>query len=167
MDGWCHSFLIWGPVRGRSRSQFFQANLNWISGLSKIVDCVFNLLAVQHFATHSIEFNVQLFKLPPYFFQLHAIPWFLAILRMQEMGVTVIAPVHDAVMVEGRIEAEEEVLQKTQEAMRWASEKVLTGFPLDSDMKVVEYPNRYMDEERGADMWNKVMGIVGGPPYIP
>ena len=86
---------------------------------------------------------------------------------MQEMGVTVIAPVHDAVMVEGRIEAEGEVLQKTQEAMRWASEKVLTGFPLDSDMKVVEYPNRYMDEERGADMWNKVMGIVGGPPYMP
>ena len=91
----------------------------------------------------------------------------LAILRMQDMGVAVIAPVHDAVMVEGRIEAEEEVLQKTQEAMRWASEKVLPGFPLDSDMKVVEYPNRYMDEDRGADMWNKVMGIVWGPPYIP
>ena len=91
----------------------------------------------------------------------------LAILRMQDMGVTVIAPVHDAVMVEGMIEAKEEVLQKTQDAMRWASEKVLPGFPLDSDVKVVEYPNRYMDEDRGADMWNKVMGIVGGPPYIP
>ena len=66
-----------------------------------------------------------------------------------------------------RIEEQEEVLQKTQNAMRQASEKVLPGFPLDSDVKVVECPNRYMDKVRGADMWNRVMGIVGGPPYIP
>ena len=91
----------------------------------------------------------------------------LAILRIQDVGVKVIAPVHDAVMVEGEIRVREEVIQKTQDAMRWASEQVLPGFPLDSDVKVVEHPNRYMDEERGADMWNKVMGIVGGPPYIP
>jgi len=91
----------------------------------------------------------------------------LAILRMQDEGVNVVAPVHDAVMVEAPIGKREEVVKKTQKAMRWASEQVLPGFPLESDVKVVEYPDRYMDEERGADMWNKVMGIVGGPPFLP
>ena len=37
---------------------------------------------------------------------------------------------------------------------------VLDGFPLTSDAKLVRYPDRYMDE-RGAAMWNLVMGLIG------
>ena len=49
--------------------------------------------------------------------------------------------------------------------MRWASEQILPGFPLQSDVKIVSWPNRYMDEERGTAFWNLVMSLVGNPAY--
>jgi hypothetical protein len=45
--------------------------------------------------------------------------------------------------------------------MRRASEVVLGGFPLRTEAKVVNYPNRYMDE-RGRKMWDTVVGLL--PP---
>lgn len=33
-------------------------------------------------------------------------------------------------------------------------------FMLESDAKIVRYPERYMDE-RGTTMWNTVMGLIG------
>jgi len=41
-----------------------------------------------------------------------------------------------------------------------ASRIVLDGFELGSDVKVVRYPDRYMDK-RGVVMWDKVMGLIG------
>jgi hypothetical protein len=37
---------------------------------------------------------------------------------------------------------------------------VLSGFELGTDVKIVRYPDRYMDE-RGTVMWDRVMKLIG------
>ena len=66
---------------------------------------------------------------------------------------------HDALLVEGSAEDIDEVVVRTQEAMRQASELVLPGFPLRTDAKVVRHPDRYLDE-RGRKMWEVVSRIL-------
>jgi hypothetical protein len=85
----------------------------------------------------------------------------LAIIKMHEAGIQVAAPIHDAVLVEGPCEDVEEIVAVTQRCMREASRIILNGFELESDVKVVTYPNRYMDEERGGPFWNNVMNLIG------
>ncbi len=87
----------------------------------------------------------------------------LAIIKMHQNGIQVAAPVHDAVIVEGLVDRSSEIVTQTQKCMRQASEVILDGFYLDSDVKVTTYPNRYMDEERGAGFWNNVMKLTGRP----
>jgi hypothetical protein len=79
-----------------------------------------------------------------------------------ERGINVIAPVHDALLVEGPEGEIDEVVARTQGAMADASRMVLFGFELRSDAKVVRYPDRYMDE-RGERMWNTVWGLLQRP----
>jgi hypothetical protein len=43
--------------------------------------------------------------------------------------------------------------------MAKASADVLDGFELNTDAKIVQYPDRFMDE-RGEVMWNKVMNLI-------
>src|SRR5262249_23268040 len=76
-----------------------------------------------------------------------------------ERGVSVVAPVHDALLVEGSADAIDDVVARTQEAMAEGSEVVLAGFRLRSDAKVVRWPDRYMDE-RGRAFWGRVMGLL-------
>jgi hypothetical protein len=84
----------------------------------------------------------------------------LACCLATERGITVCAPIHDALLVEAAEEDIEEVVRQTQDVMREASEIVLDGFPLRSEAKVVRYPDRYVDE-RGAAMWEVVMRLLG------
>lgn len=79
-----------------------------------------------------------------------------------ERGINVIAPVHDALLVEGPEGEIDEVVARTQGSMADASRMVLFGFELRSDAKVVRYPDRYMDE-RGERMWNTVWGLLQRP----
>jgi DNA polymerase I-like protein with 3'-5' exonuclease and polymerase domains len=83
----------------------------------------------------------------------------LACCLATERGIRVCAPVHDALLIEAPIDDIEDVVLATQEAMREASEVVLTGFALRADAKIVRYPQRYMDK-RGEQMWAKVWAIV-------
>lgn len=83
----------------------------------------------------------------------------LACIYLTEAGIRVCAPVHDAVLIEAPAEMIEEVSRQAQDLMRQASRDVLGGFELSSDVKIVKYPGRYMDE-RGEVMWNTVMQIV-------
>jgi hypothetical protein len=76
-----------------------------------------------------------------------------------EQGVRVCAPVHDAILIEAPLDKLEETIAITQEAMSEASATVLGGFRLRSEVKIVRYPDRYMDE-RGVRMWNTVWGIL-------
>lgn len=85
----------------------------------------------------------------------------LACCLMTERGISVCAPVHDAVLVEGPVDDIEHVVAEAQRAMREASEIILGGggFALRTDAEIVRWPNRYMDE-RGRLMWDTVRSIL-------
>jgi DNA polymerase I len=74
-------------------------------------------------------------------------------------GVSIVAPVHDAVLVEGLEWEIDEVVARTQEAMAEASGAVLGGFRLRSDAEVVRWPDRDLDD-RGREFWGRVMALL-------
>lgn len=76
-----------------------------------------------------------------------------------EEGIRICAPVHDALLVESPLDNLDATVARTQELMAEASRVVLEGFELRSDVKVVRYPDRYMDS-RGERMWNTVSHIM-------
>jgi hypothetical protein len=83
----------------------------------------------------------------------------LACCLATERGITVCAPIHDALLVEGPANAIDETVRQTKQAMREASEIVLDGFALRTDAKIVRYPDRYVDE-RGKTMWETVTRLL-------
>jgi DNA polymerase I-like protein with 3'-5' exonuclease and polymerase domains len=83
----------------------------------------------------------------------------LACCLATERGITVCAPVHDALLIEGTADEIQETVSRTQQAMREASELVLPGFPLRTEAKIVRYPDRYMDV-RGEKMWKTVSQLL-------
>lgn len=83
----------------------------------------------------------------------------LACCLATERGINVCAPVHDALLVEGPEDEIDDVVRSTQLAMREASEIVLDGFPLRSDLKIVKSGERYMDP-RGERMWETVNQLL-------
>lgn len=83
----------------------------------------------------------------------------LAICLAFERGVRVVAPVHDALMIEAPINELDQAISVTQEAMAEASEVVLSGFRLGVDFHVIRYPDRYTDP-RGERMWQLVMRLL-------
>lgn len=86
----------------------------------------------------------------------------ISCMLLTEAGIRVCAPVHDAVLIEAPLAELDQVIATAKALMQEASRNVLDGFELGSDVKVVRYPERYMDK-RGTVMWNKVMGLVGQP----
>jgi hypothetical protein len=76
-----------------------------------------------------------------------------------ERGVGLVAPVHDAVLVEGPADTMAEVVAETQRAMAEASAAVLGGFRLRTDAETVVWPGRYMDK-RGREFWGRVMALL-------
>jgi DNA polymerase I-like protein with 3'-5' exonuclease and polymerase domains len=83
----------------------------------------------------------------------------LACSQATERGVEIVAPVHDAVLIEGSAESIHEVVEAMQGAMAEASEVVLDGFRLRTKAKVVRWTGRYMDE-RGRGFWGRVMRLL-------
>jgi DNA polymerase I len=77
-----------------------------------------------------------------------------------EDGVEVCGPIHDAVLICAPLDRLEDDIAKIRGAMTKASMLVLNGFELETDVTVVRYPDRYMDKERGAVMWERVMGLL-------
>ena len=83
-------------------------------------------------------------------------------------GIKLLAPIHDAVLIEApddRIEADAALMQ---EIMRRASRIVLNNtadgtHELRTDAKIIRYPNRYFDK-RGAEVWNNVLQAAGTAP---
>jgi hypothetical protein len=83
----------------------------------------------------------------------------LACCMVTEAGITVCAPIHDALLIEADANAIGDVVRATQTAMEEASRIVLDGFAIRTEAKVTRHPDRYMDD-RGEAMWNKVSEIV-------
>lgn len=72
-----------------------------------------------------------------------------------ENGIRVCAPVHDAILIEASLSELDGCIAGTQELMAQASETVLGGFRLRSDVDIIRYPERYIDE-RGRKMWDTI-----------
>lgn len=83
----------------------------------------------------------------------------LACCLIVERGIKLLAPIHDAVLVEGPADEIDTVVAETQGAMCEAGRIVLNGFVLRTDADVVMYPGRYSDE-RGTEMWGRVNEIL-------
>jgi DNA polymerase family A len=76
-------------------------------------------------------------------------------------GIKILAPVHDAVLIEAPIERIEADVALMQEIMRRASRVVLNSdasgtHELRTDAKIIRYPDRYSDK-RGEDIWAYVL----------
>lgn len=83
----------------------------------------------------------------------------VAIVLAHERGVEIIAPVHDAVMIQAPLNQLEQQTARMRQAMSDASAAVLGGPRLRTDAKLVPYPTRYSDA-RGAKVWGIVMEIL-------
>jgi DNA polymerase-1 len=94
----------------------------------------------------------------------------LACCLATERGIKVVAPIHDAIMIEAPLDRLEAEVARAQAAMAEASRVVLDGFELRSDVKLIRHPDRYQDP-RGQRMWNEVWAAieanVQGPAIQP
>ncbi|MFA6015451.1 MAG: DNA polymerase [Gallionellaceae bacterium] len=88
----------------------------------------------------------------------------IACILMTREGIKICAPIHDAVLIEAPLDQLDSVVKLAQELMAEASRLVLYDFELKSDVKIICYPDRFMDE-RGKVMWNTVMPLIGEPLY--
>jgi hypothetical protein len=79
-------------------------------------------------------------------------------------GLTQIAPVHDAVLIEAPEDRIEHDVALMQEILRRASRVILnptTGgtFELRTDFKIIRYPDRFTDP-RGTELWETVLRLL-------
>ena len=73
----------------------------------------------------------------------------------------VCAPVHDALLIEAAIDDIEQHTARLSEIMADASELVLgTGKRCRTDAKIIRYPDRFEDEQRGAVMFATIMKLL-------
>ena len=86
----------------------------------------------------------------------------VAIDMMQESGITVCAPVHDAVVIEADLTELEDIVRHAKTLMRRASLAVTRGaVECRVDVGGGGYLDRYMDGRREAqDMWPRVMRLL-------
>jgi DNA polymerase-1 len=83
----------------------------------------------------------------------------LACCLATERGVHVCAPVHDALLIEADAGQIDDAVVATRAAMAEASRIVLDGLEVDTDVEIIEWPNRYSDD-RGRVMWERVTEIL-------
>ena len=77
-----------------------------------------------------------------------------------EAGVSVVGVLHDAVMIEARLEDLDAAIETTVSRMQEASRLVLDGSgQLNVDVERIEFPNRFRDA-RGESMWARVTSIL-------
>jgi hypothetical protein len=87
----------------------------------------------------------------------------LACCLATERGIEVCAPVHDAVLIAAPLERLDRDVACMEDAMREASNVVLGGFELGTDVAIIRHPDRYADP-RGTVMWDRVMKLVRQRP---
>jgi DNA polymerase I-like protein with 3'-5' exonuclease and polymerase domains len=79
----------------------------------------------------------------------------LAAVGVCDANVQLDATVHDAVLIEEHADDLDEAIRRTRAAMNRASEQVLYGFRLRTDVTTVVWPDRYRDE-RGAAFFDEL-----------
>jgi DNA polymerase-1 len=76
-----------------------------------------------------------------------------------EAGITVCAPVHDALLIEAPAVSIDDVVAATRALMGQASSVVLDGLEVGTDAEITRWPDRYADP-RGAVMWSRVTELL-------
>ena len=83
----------------------------------------------------------------------------VAVIKAHELEVEICATVHDALLIQAPLNLIDKAALDTQQAMKEASELILKGFSLKTDIKVFKWPDRFCDES-GAGMWSKIMKLL-------
>jgi len=80
----------------------------------------------------------------------------------QHRDITVCMPVHDALLIEADTGDIERAARECQRAMGDASEIILGGFRLRTEVKTIcRHPDSYAPDT-GAEMWARIMRMIGG-----
>lgn len=87
----------------------------------------------------------------------------LSAILASRRGITLLASVHDALLIEARDEELSGAVQITRQSMEDASRIVLEGHALRVDVQDVRYPKRFTTK-KGKETWAQVMRIVGLTP---
>lgn len=112
-------------------------------------------LHIRHGVTNKNERSVRNFMLQAHGSEILRV----ASILLNEAGIAVCAPVHDAFLIQAPAGKIDEVAKKTQAIMEEASRVVLNGFSLKTDVTVIRDGDRYSDP-RGRAMWELVMEIL-------
>jgi hypothetical protein len=87
----------------------------------------------------------------------------IAAIAATEAGIQVCAPVHDAFLITAPLDRLDEDVGKMRDIMSKAGRAVTGGLDIRTDVEVVKFPDRYMDE-RGKGMWDKVITLLSVCP---
>jgi hypothetical protein len=79
-----------------------------------------------------------------------------------EAGVTIAAPLHDAVFIQAPLADLEDAIHTMRQAMEDASEVILHGFRLRTEVQTFTYPAHYYDS-RGEKVWEMLRPFVSMP----
>jgi DNA polymerase I-like protein with 3'-5' exonuclease and polymerase domains len=82
-----------------------------------------------------------------------------ACILAESRGIEIIAPVHDALMAEGPADAAEDLSRELDRAMGDASQAVLQGYRLRTDVQVIRHTSRFYDARR-EQMWVRVNALL-------
>jgi DNA polymerase-1 len=88
----------------------------------------------------------------------------IAVIWATRKGLRLLAPIHDALLLESSLDRIDHDVALLQELMRRASRIVLNGTPggtieLRTDATIVRFPDRYRDA-RGIAVWERVLELL-------
>jgi DNA polymerase I len=81
-----------------------------------------------------------------------------AAIAATEVGLSLAAPIHDAFLLLAPLAQLDADIAALQAIVR-AAGTAIVGVPVDTDVKIIKPPDRYMDG-RGVEMWAKVMTLL-------
>lgn len=84
----------------------------------------------------------------------------IACYLLTEAGIKIVAPVHDALMIQVNLKTCDRDIEKAENIMREASQIVLKQ-PLRTETLTIKYPDNYIDS-KGKSTWEKVLKIIQG-----
>jgi DNA polymerase-1 len=77
----------------------------------------------------------------------------------ERRGITLVAPIHDALVAEGPLNQAEEISIALDRVMRDAAVVVLCGHELPTDGKIIR-PGEHFVEKRGQEMWDAIQRLL-------
>jgi len=83
----------------------------------------------------------------------------IAAIAATEAGLEVCCPVHDAFLISAPTDQIDDAVTAMREIMSKAGQAVTGGLDVRTDVKIVRWPDRYMDD-RGKGMWDTVMTLL-------